>query len=157
MKLRDIPFYQINTLKEMKKFYNKDSFTYIFNGDVEFTFDLELEGSIVIWNDLKAKNINLDTGNIEAQNINANNIYVGDIYAKNIEARNIEANDIRDADIVANNIVANNIMVNNIEAKHISYNAVCYAKDNIVCETIKGSHPNSKHFVLDGKLEVKNS
>ena len=36
-----------------------------------------------------------------------------------------------------------------------NYYAVCVAYNNIECKSIKGRRKNSKHFVLDGKLEVK--
>ena len=40
-----------------------------------------------------------------------------------------------------------------VNAGNISYYAVCFAYHNIKCKSIKGRRDNSKHFVLDGKIE----
>lgn len=68
----------------------------------------------------------------------------------NINAFNIKAYDINVCDINACDICAYNI-----EARDIIYYAVCFAYKNIICASIIGLKGNSKHFVLDGKLEVK--
>ena len=88
--------------------------------------------------------------NIQA-NIDAKNIDAYNIDALNIDACNIDASDIK-----AMNIEAWDINAWNIEAQDISYYAVCFAYNNIKCKSIKGRRNNSKHFVLDGKLEVEN-
>jgi len=68
--------------------------------------------------------------------------------------------DINNAeDITAWNIKAWNIDARHIDAKdiiawNITYYAVCFAYYNIRCKSIKGRRENSKHFVLDGKIEV---
>ena len=59
-------------------------------------------------------------------------------------------------DIYAWNIYACNIAAENIKARNISYYAVCFACDNIKCNSIIGRRNNAKHFVLDGKLEIAN-
>ena len=43
----------------------------------------------------------------------------------------------------------------NINAEVVSYYAVVFAYKNIKVKSIKGRRENSKHFVLDGKLEVE--
>ena len=53
-------------------------------------------------------------------------------------------------DISVSNITAKGF----INAKDISYWAICIAYSNIKCNSIKGRRENSKHFVLDGTLEV---
>lgn len=59
-----------------------------------------------------------------------------------------------DLDVKAN-IKARDIIARNINAKDIIYWAVCSAYYNITCNSIKGIRHNSKHFVLDGKLEIE--
>ena len=81
--------------------------------------------------DLVVFNFDLDAcANIDALNIDAWDIYAWDIYACNIAAENIKA-------------------------RNISYFAVCFAEDNIKCNSIIGRRNNAKHFVLDGKLEIE--
>ena len=99
--------------------------------DIPFHLDIgakiEVNGDITAWN-------------ITAGNINAG----GDINAWNITAR----------DINAWNITARNIIAKNITAWNISYYAVAFAYGNIKCKKIEGRRENSKHFVLDGKIEI---
>lgn len=122
------------SLDEIEEYYDEKSNTYIFKEDgkyvdlVVFNFDLNIQANI----DVK----NIDAYNIDALNIDACNIDASDIKAMNIEAWDINAW--------------------NIEAQDISYYAVCFAYNNIKCKSIKGRRNNSKHFVLDGKLEVEN-
>ena len=122
------------SLDEIEEYYDEKSNTYIFKEDgkyidlVVFNFDLNIQANI----DVK----NIDAYNIDALNIDACNIDASDIKAMNIEAWDINAW--------------------NIEAQDISYYAVCFAYNNIKCKSIKGRRNNTKHFVLDGKLEVEN-
>ena len=125
---------EFNSLEEIKKYYDKDTNTYIFKEDDEYI-------------DLVVFNFNLNTSaNIVAWDINAWDINVNDIDVCDITARNINANDICAWDIIASDI----------NAKDISYFAVCYAYKNIICKSIKGRAPTTNHFVLYGKLEVEN-
>ena len=143
-----------NNLEEIEKYYIKETNTYVFKEDGK-------------WIDLVIFNFNLRIGsNIKANNINARHICVSDIDVYDINARDIKARDINACNINACNINANNIdardinageiNATNINAKNINYWAVCFAYENIVCTSIRGRRENSKHFVLDGKLEVKN-
>ena len=121
-----------NSLEEIQKYYNKESNTYIFK-----EYDMYI--NLVIFNfDLNVKS----------------NIYAWNIYARNINALNINAKDICACYIDANDIKVHDINAANINANNINYYAVCYAYENIKCKSIKGRKYNSKHFVLDGKLEV---
>ena len=119
---------EFNSLKDIQKYYNKETDTYVFEEDgepirlVKFNFDF------IVRSNIEACNIN--AGNIIAHNINA-----ADITARNIKAHNINAIDIK--------------------ADDISYYAVCFAYNSIKCKSIEGRRHNSKHFVLDGKLEVE--
>ena len=67
------------------------------------------------------------------------------IKARDINARNIDAEDIKTW----------NIQAINIDALAISYDAFCFAYDNIECKSITGNRENSKHFCLDGKITIK--
>lgn len=145
---------EFNSFEEIKKYYDEKSNTYIFKENdemidlVKFKFDLDVEANIDAW-DIDAKNIYvLD---INARHINAWNINSMDIKARNINAWNIDAKNIDSW-----NIDAWNICAINIEAIDINYYAVCYAYENIKCKSIKGKRNNTKHFVLDGKLDIEN-
>ena len=106
--------------------------------DMEYKEDLIVEGDILGKN---GKRYNLKVnGNITAKNITARNINaMGNINARNINAWNIIADDIN---------------ARGINANIISYYAVCFAYFYIKCKSIKGQMNNSRHFVLDGKIEV---
>src|SRR3990167_8208184 len=77
----------------------------------------------------------------------------GNIKAGNINAWDIKAGNINAWDIKAGNINAGNINAGDINAEVVSYYAVVFAYKNIKVKSIKGRRENSKHFVLDGKLE----
>ena len=113
----------IKNIKEMEKYYNEKTNTYVFYDDVDFYVDIQVHSSIKAM-DIKAE------GNLEAWDIKAIDIDASDICAWNIEARNITA-------------------------KNISYYAVCFAYQNIICETIKGERKNAKHFCLDGEIRTE--
>lgn len=120
---------EFNSLDEIQKYYDKNTNTYIFK-----------ENGVYI--DLVIFNFDLEVlSNIDAVNIIAINIVAYDIDANNINAYDIKAFDIKAC---------------NIDARDISYNAVCFAYNNIKCKSIRGRRENAKHFVLDGKLEVEN-
>ena len=140
-----------NNLKEIKKYYNKESNTYIFKEDNEYI-------DIVIFNFDLTVDANIDALDIIGWYIQARNIKAGDIKAKNIYAENITATNIDALDIDALDIDACDIRARAIEAENILYHAVCYARYKIKCKSIKGRYKNSTHFVLGamgGKLEVK--
>lgn len=121
-----------NNLADIQKYYNEESNTYIFK---EYGIYLNL----VIFNfDLNVKS----------------NIYAWNIYARNIDALNINAKDIYVCYLNANDIKAHDISAASIKANNINYYAVCYAYNNIKCNSIKGRKHNSKHFVLDGSIET---
>ena len=147
-----------DNLEEMEKYYNKDTNTYVFkeNGSyidlVMLNFDLKVSAHIdagnIIANDINAYNV--DAINIDARNINA-----WDIKAYDIKADNIKSYDIKADDIIANNIDACDIKARNIKTNNIFYRTVCVAYESIKCRSIKGFYPNSKHFVLEGELEIE--
>src|SRR3990167_8850143 len=78
-----------------------------------------------------------------------------DVEAKIEVAGNINAWDIKAGNINAGDINAGNINAGDIKAKVVSYYAVAFARKDIKVKSIKGRRENSKHFVLDGKLEVE--
>ena len=119
----------------------------VMDKDLEYEDDLIVEGSIL---GKGGSRYNLKvTSNITASDITASNIT-----ARNITARNITAWDITAWDINASNITASNITANDITARDISYYAVCFAYNNIRCNSINGRRNNARHFVLDGKIEI---
>ena len=134
-----------NSLKEIEKYYDEKTNTYIFKEDgkyidlIKFNFDLNIKSNI------ECRNIigkNITAYDIDACDIIAININASDILAFDINALNINAWDINACDIIASTIVANNI----------SYFEKCISFFCIKCKSIKGRRPNAKHFVLDGKL-----
>ena len=149
---------KFNSLKAIKKYYDESTNTYVFVENEEyievvvFDFDLNVEANIDAY-DIEALNIN--AWDIKACNINADNIKVRDIEALNINAWNIDAYNIKAEDIITGDISACNIEAGDISANDISYHAVCFAYDSIKCKSIKGRRRNSKHFVLDGELIIK--
>ena len=149
---------QFDSLKEIQKYYDKNTNTYVFveNGEyieaVVFNFNLNVEANIEAY-DIEALDIN--AWDIKACNINADNIKVRNIEAINIDAWNINAYNIKAGDIITGDINACNIEAGDISANDISYHAVCFAYDSIKCKSIKGRRRNSKHFVLDGELIMK--
>ena len=129
---------RFNSLAEIQSYYNKDTNTYIFKKD----------GKMI---DLIILNFHLDVrANINALNIEAKNIKAFDIKARDINARNINAQDINASDIYSRNIRAWNI-----KAQDINYYSACFAYNSIKCRTIKRIRKHTKHFVLDGKLEIE--
>ena len=72
----------------------------------------------------------------------------------NLICENIYSKDGK-RNINAWNINAGNINAWNINAGEISYQAVCFAYQNITCNNIKGRRDNSKHFCLDGEITIK--
>ena len=146
-----------NSLEEIQKYYDKKSNTYIFMEDgsmidnIILNFDLKAAANIDAFN-ITGKTINVH--NIKANDISAQSILALDIYAWDICAKKIIACDIRALDMTTCYIYANNIRARNIVALDISYYGVCYATESIRCNSIEGRRTNSKHFVLDGTLEV---
>lgn len=154
---------EFNELKEIQKYYDKESNTYVFKDNDEyidlviFNFDLKIEASIDAYN-IYANSIdvyNIKANKIYACNIDACNINTRDIHARNIYAWNLNTWDIHADDIYADDINAVDINAWNIDADNISYYAVCFAHKSIKCESIKGRITNAKHFVLDGKIIFK--
>ena len=140
---------EFNSLEEIKKYYDKETNTYVFKENnvyidlVKFNFNLRISANIDAC-DIKARNIK--AYNIDAWDINVNDINACDINATDISARNIDAKNIDALDIIA---------CGDINAWDISYDALCFARENIKCKSITGFRKNAQHFVLDGKLEVK--
>ena len=149
---------EFNKLEEIQKYYDYKTNTYVFKEDgkwidlVVFNFDLYVKANIDAFS-IKAYDI--DVCDINASDINAFTIYAFDIIAHNINAYNINARDIKACDIESYDITAGDIIACNISANDINYWAVCYAYENIKCRSIKGNRKNSRHFVLDGNIEIK--
>ena len=142
----------INNQEEMKPYYNKETNTYIFSEnnrliDIKIDFDLNIKCNI------EARNIeswDIKSGDINAWDINACNIDSGDI-----KSCNIKSGDIKAWDINARNIKAGDIKAVNIKSNNIDFNAVCFAYESFVCNTIIGRRENSKYFCLDSEVVIK--
>ena len=134
---------EFNSLEEIEEYYDEKSNTYIFKEDGKYI-------------DLVVFNFDLDTSaNIEAGCIDGLNICASNIKAWALDTRDLTAFNIGAWDIYAWDMYACNIAAENIKARNISYYAVCFACDNIKCNSIIGRRNNAKHFVLDGKLEIE--
>lgn len=144
---------KFKSLEDIQKYYDEETNTYAFKENNEYIDVVFFEFNLDVAADIKAHNIlacNINANDIDAYNINACDINAGDINAHNINACDINA-----CDIYANDINANDINSGNINANNINYSAVCFAYENIICKSIEGRRKNSRHFVLDGKLEIK--
>ena len=130
----------IDTQEQLLALLDKDG-NLNFKDNLTINIDISISGDIDAWH-------------IKAWNIDAWNIKANDIDAWNIKARNIDAWNIISGNIDAINIDARNIDAWHIKAWDISYDAVCFAYDNIVCNSIKGIRRNSRHFALDGELKI---
>ena len=111
--------------------------------DLICDFNIDINAHII--NARNIKSININACDINACNIDAFNINAGDIDAGDINALNIDAYDI----------TACNIDACDIDARNINYYAVCFAYNNIICDSIKGRRDNSKHFVLSGEIKIR--
>ena len=124
--------------------------------DIEITFD-----GFNIDADIKCRNIYSKN---KPRNITAHNLNVWDISANDLNVWNITANNLNVGDIKAHNLNVHNLDVLNINAdnidavdiiaKNISYYAICFAYNNIYCNSIKGRRPHAKHFCLDGEITI---
>ena len=151
-----------NNLKEIEKYYNKETDTYIFRGKnfvgkVILNFDLNIESNIEAHNvrgtSITAKNIhalNISAWEINAYDIESRCIDVGVIRARDIYTSTIEAMDIYARDINA----TFGIDAINIYARDIVYTASCSAYEDFKCNSIKCGHQIPLHYSLYGKLEV---
>ena len=150
-----------NSIEEMEPYYNADTNTYEFienrfHIDIVIDFELYIHSNIRAW-DIKARNItarDIQACDINAYNIKACDINAWDIKAWNINALDIKARDINAWDIKACDISAWDIKAENINANNIRYNSVCYARNKFICNSIKGTRPNSKHFCLDSEIVI---
>lgn len=120
------------------------------NSSVEFNISFQVDASIEVAGDIKARNIK--AWDINAWDIRAWNIEAGDIRAWNIDAGNIKAGDIKAGDIKAGSIRAGDIKALDIEAGDISFWAVCFARMSFICKSVKGRRENNKFFCLDSEI-----
>ena len=165
---------EFNSINELEKYYDEKTNTYVFREGEDyidliiFNFDLNIQANINAWNievndNINAKDIfgyDIKAHDIKAHDIYSNAIIANDIYARNIDSLNIKSRyinavDINGGDIITGNIDAGNICAENIKAKRINYYAIFCAYKNIKCKSIEGRRKNSKHFALDGKIEVE--
>ena len=91
---------------------------------------------------------------MRAFSINASNINVCNIDVKSIHADDINAQDIRTKTMYAQDINARSISALRIRAKNIYYQTCCYTMSDLICDGIKGSHSESKHWSFSGKVII---
>lgn len=132
-----------NSIDEMCAYYNEKTNTYEFIKsrfpmDIELTFNLSTDANLI-------------AGDIKAMDINAR-----DISAFDINAQNIKAWDIKAMDINAMNIKAWDIKAWEINARNIKFDAVCWACNSFICNSVRGGRENSKCFCLDNEVIIKN-
>ena len=150
-----------NNIKEIKKYYNKETDTYSFRGKnfvgkVILNFDLNIESNIEAF-DISALSItakNIQAWDITAWEINACDIDSNDINAGMIKARDIDALHIETMNIYARDIDAYRIDAVNIYARDIVYNVTCRTYEDFKCNSIKCKRSSPSHHTIYGKLEV---
>ena len=117
---------EFNCIDEIKKYYVKESNTYVFKENNEYI-------DLIVFN----FDLDIDAGDINAWNIHAWNINAGHIHAWNINAGNIHARDINARDI---------------NAGDISFYSVCVSYNNIHCNTIISYSDKYIIKALDGEV-----
>ena len=151
-----------NNIKEIEKYYNKETDTYSFRGKnfvgkVILNFDLNIESNIEAF-DISALSItakNIQAWDITAWEINACDIKCVNINAGMIKARDIDGLHIKSMNIYARDIKAFGLISVNIYARDITYTTMCSAYEDIKCNSIKCiGRPAPLHFTYYGKLEV---
>ena len=138
-----------NNIDELQPYYDKDSDTYDLTSfdEVVFTFNLYTISNI--------RAVNIDARIIKANNIVAKEIIAGDMDVADITAEKTYVGDIRCGNAIIKELfLADNICASDIDAKEISYHAFCFAYNNIRCQTIEGRVYNSKHFTLNGIIDI---
>lgn len=132
-----------NSIDEMCAYYNEKTNTYEFIKsrfpiDIELTFNLSTDANLI-------------AGDIKAMDIKAR-----DISAFDINACNIKAWDIKAMDITAWDITAWDIKAWAIKARNITFDAVCWAGNSFICNSVRGGRENAKYFCLDNDVIIKN-
>ena len=129
----------------------------IINGDLVLEQNTTYEGDLIVYGNITGKNgarYNLTVhGNLNACDVNARDVNARDVNAMDVNAWNVNARDVNACDVNARDVNARDVNAGDVNAGDISYYAVCFAYHNIKCKSIKGRRDNSKHFVLDGKIE----
>jgi hypothetical protein len=99
-----------NNLDEMKLYFLEERNEFVFIGDVEFKFNLNVDSDIFVF---------------------------GDIDGNDITAKNIEAWDINATNILADSIDAfRNLKAKNIFAEKLAVSGFCLVEEEIFCESI---------------------
>ena len=129
---------EIKDIEQLEKYYDQKTNTYIFQDNVYFRMNIEIDANINAW-DIKA-------WNIKAWNINACDIDACDINAWDINARDINARDI-DA--------RRDIKAWNINAGEIKFYAICVAYNTFKCKSLVGIKENAKAICLDSEVFIE--
>ena len=118
---------EIKEIEELEKYYDQKTNTYIFQDNVYFRINIEIDANIKAW-DIKA-------WDIKAWNINAWNIEACDIKAWDIKAWDIKAWDIN--------------------AGEIKFYAICVAYNTFKCKSLVGIKENAKAICLDSEVFIE--
>lgn len=54
------------------------------------------------------------------------------------------------------NLIAGDIKAWGINARNIKFDAVCWAGNSFICNSVRGGRENSKYFCLDNDVIIKN-
>ena len=154
----------LNNIKEIKKYYNKETDTYDFSSKkghsidkIILNFDLNVESDIIVC-DISAPSItakNITAWDITAWEINGCDIKCVNINAGMIKARDIDGLHIKTMNIYARDIDVYSVDAVNIYARDIIYTTMCSAYEDFKCNSINCiGRPAPLHYSLYGKLEV---
>ena len=138
-----------NTIEELQKDI-VDNLLRV-DDDITINFNLNMPELNIAVRDISAKDITVR--NIKAIDFRAGNVDAEDINIRDIKAICVKAEDINAGGIFVMNIEANNIKAICIKASKISYFAVCFAYESLVCTSIEGRRCTSKHFCLDEEIQ----
>ena len=133
---------EIKDIKQLEKYYDQKTNTYIFQDNVYFRMNIEIDA-------------NIDARDIKAWNIKAWNIKAWDIDACDIDARDIDARDIDVRNIDACDINAWDIKAWNINAGEIKFYAICVAYNTFKCKSLVGIKENAKAICLDSEVFIE--
>jgi hypothetical protein len=104
-----------------------------------------IKGNLIMKEDMTFEEDLKVKGNIFGKDgIRFNLIIKGDLNCLDLNCENLNCLDLN----------CGNLNCLDLNCGNCSYYAVAFAYYNIKCKSIKGRRENSKHFVLDGKIEI---
>ena len=119
----------IKEKEELEKYYSKEMDAYLFEEDVNITFDIDTKSRI----------------------ISCGNLVVGNLKAEEIKASNIIARDL----ISNTSIRAKDIIAFKITAKTIDYFKMCCAYYELNCDAIHHKSKKAKCICLEKEIKLE--